>query len=116
MKTYITPALKLQGKISAVALLVMAAGILAPHSASAQEARTFNAEFKYYKSQPAEKIYGDLRRQAHEACKEDTIRPISLRLAEAHCAADLLDKAVAKLGRADVATLHQGAMAQIASR
>lgn len=70
----------------------------------------------YYKSAPAEKIYADFERQATRACKEGAVRLISLRSAEAKCVADVLDKAVTKLNRADVAVLHQGGMAQIASR
>ena len=111
MKTF-----KSSGKMSAVALVLMAGAFLAPQSASAQKPREIRASFTYYKSSPAEKIYSDFQRQAAHVCREDTIRPIALRLVEKHCAADMLNKAVTKLGRADVAALHQGEMAQIASR
>jgi hypothetical protein len=110
MKTF-----KSSGKVSAVALVLMAGAFLAPQNASA-ETRTFRVAFSYFKSSPAEKIYTDFQRKAYMACKEDSIRPLSLRRMEKVCAADLLDKAVTKLGRADVASLHHVQMAQIASR
>jgi hypothetical protein len=106
---------KSSGKMSAVALVLMAGAFLAPQNASA-ETREIRATFSYYQSSPAEKIYADFQRRASQVCKEDAIRPISLRLAEKHCAVEMLDKAVSKLGRADVAALHQGQMALIASR
>ena len=106
---------KSSGKVSAVALVLMAGAFLAPQNASA-ETRTFRVAFPYYKSAPAEKIYTDFQRKADMACREDSIRPLSFRRLEKACAAELLDKAVTKLGRADVAALHQGQLAQIASR
>jgi hypothetical protein len=115
MKTFKSPALKGSGKVSAVALVLMAGAFLAPQNASA-ETRTFRATFTYFKSSPAEKIYTDFQHKAYTSCKDDSNRPLSLRRMEKVCAADLLDKAVTKLGRADVAALHQGQMAQIASR
>src|SRR5262245_49668746 len=77
MKTLPVP-----GKISAVALLVMAGAFLAPHTASA-ETRDIRASFSYYQSAPAEKIYSDFQRRAKHVCKETDLRPISLRRAEA---------------------------------
>src|SRR4029450_6764573 len=106
---------KSSGKASAVALVLMAGAFLVPQNASA-ETRPFRVAFSYFQSSPAEKIYTDFQRRADMACKEGSNRPLSLRRLEKVCAADLLDKAVTKLGRADVAALHQGEMAQIASR
>jgi hypothetical protein len=110
MKTF-----KSSGKMSAVALVLMAGAFLAPQSASA-DTREIRAKFSYSKSAPAEKIYSDFQHRAAFVCREVDRRPISLRLAEKRCAEDLLNKAVTKLGRADVAAVHQGEMAQIASR
>jgi hypothetical protein len=115
MKTFKSPALKGSGKASAVALVLMAGAFLAPQNASA-ETRTFQATFTYFKSSPAEKIYADFQHKAFLACRDDSNRPLSLRRLEKVCAVDLLDKAVTKLGRADVASLHHVQMAQIASR
>jgi len=110
MKTF-----KPSGKLSAVALVLMAGAFLAPQTASA-ETREIRASFSYYKSAPAEKIYAEFQHRAAYVCREDSKRPISLRVAEKRCAEDMLNKAVTKLGRADVAALHNVEMAQIASR
>ena len=107
--------LKTPGKASMVALLLVAGAFLTPNSASA-ESREIRVSFSYNKAAPAERIYSDFRRTAVRACKEDSLRPLSLRKAEAVCAAELMNKAVAKLGRADVAMLHQGRLQQIAAR
>jgi UrcA family protein len=111
MKMHKTP-----GKISAVALLLMAGAFLAPSNASAQEVRTIKVAFKYYKSDGAPKIYSGFQRTANQACRDDTNRPLALRRSERVCAADLLNKVVDKLGRADVAALHHEEMTQVASR
>jgi hypothetical protein len=110
MKTHKNP-----GKITAVALLVMAA-FLAPHNASAQEPRIIKVAFKYYKADVAPKIYSGFQRTAVQACREPTVRPLALRRSERACATDLLNKVVDKLGRADVAALHHEEMTQVASR
>lgn len=115
MSNYIMRKCIASGRLSAVALVVMTAAFIAPHTASA-DTGDLRVPFSYDKSAPAEKIYSEFRVRAMMVCKEDSPRPISLRAAEKRCAADLLDKAVAKLGRADVATLHQGGTALIASR
>ena len=102
-------------KLSMVALLVIAGAFFAPHSASA-ETRQITVAFKYNKAATADRIYSGFKRTAMQACKESPPRPISLRQMERVCAADLVGAAVAKLGRPDVAQLHQGRLAQVASR
>ena len=108
-------------KLSMVALLVIAGAFLAPQPVSAETrtsagAQQIRVEFKYKKAAPADRIYSDFKRTAHMACKDDFPSPISLRKMQQECTADLVDAAVAKLGRADVAQLHHGRLAQVAAR
>jgi hypothetical protein len=110
-------------KMSAVALLLLAGAFVAPHTASAENGarasylsgqyREIRVEFAYYKTDPAEEIYSDFKRTAKRACTEDSIRPLSLRRMEAVCSASLMDKVVEKLGRADVAAVHQNRIPQV---
>ena len=110
-------------KLSTVALLVIAGAFLVPHTASAEpgarashltgQYREMRVSFAYYRTDPATEIYSDFQRTAKRACSEDSLRPLALRRIEAVCTAQLMDKVVEKLGRADVAAVHQGREAQV---
>jgi hypothetical protein len=114
--------MKTSNRLSAVALLLLAGAFLAPHTASAENARAsylngqyreIRVAFAYYKTDPATEIYSDFKRTASRACKQNSLQPLSLRRMETACAAELMDKVVEKLGRADVAAVHQDKVIQV---
>lgn len=91
-----------------VALLVMAGG-LANQTAAAErpaQSRTIEAHFVYNASDAPEKIYADLQRTATRLCSAPFPRPISLRSSERRCAADLVQAAVNRISRQDIAAVH----------
>jgi hypothetical protein len=112
---------RLNNTMGLVALVLMAGAFLAPQSASADDGvghfsaqyKEMTVRFEYYRADPAQKIYSDFERTAHRACRYDSVRPISLTRAEKVCQAGLMDKVVDKLGRADVAAVHQNRIPQV---
>ena len=51
-------------------------------------------------------IYADLESTAKRACEASGTRSLHVRLQEQQCAAQLLEKAVKKISRTDVAAIH----------
>lgn len=104
----ITPILKLYA--APLALLMMTIPLAAPKAFAEGENRAnaspITARFAYYPSDPATKIYADLSAQAQRVCAIPGPRPISLRKIDQQCAADLLAKVVERMGRTDVAAVH----------
>ncbi len=104
----ISPTLKLYA--APLALLMMTVPLSAP-KAFAEEANrmtlsTITARFAYNPADPAAEIYADLAARAARVCATPGPRPISLRKFDRQCAADLLEKAVERIGRTDVAAVH----------
>lgn len=93
-----------------VALLMMTVPLSAP-KAFADPARggvlQVKAAFAYNPSASVAEIYADLARTSELACSTPGPRPISLRKLDKACATDLLAKAVTRIGRTDVAALHE---------
>lgn len=92
-----------------VALLMMTIPLAAPKASADPvntNVRTVTAAFAYNPSAPVEEIYADLARTAEQACTTPGPRPMSLRKLDTQCAADLLSKAVERIGRTDIAALH----------
>jgi UrcA family protein len=91
-----------------VALLVMASG-LANQTAAAEptgQRTTFEARFVINPDEPAEKIYAGIKRTAEKLCSNPGPRPLSLLALERECAADLVNAAVARISRPDIAAVH----------
>lgn len=90
-----------------LALLVMAGG-LAHQSAAADtgDRTTFEARFVYNPSDSAEQIYTDIRRTAQRLCETPGPRPFSLRKLERECTANLVEAAVKRISRPDIASVH----------
>ncbi len=92
-----------------VALLMMTIPLAAPKAFADPvntSVRTFTAPFAYNPEAPAAEIYADLARTAHQVCTTPGPRPLSLRKVDEQCATDLLAKAVERIGRTDIAALH----------
>lgn len=90
------------------ALLIMAGG-LGAQSASAEPSgqhRTFEARFVFNPADPAEKIYADIKRTAERLCEAPGPRPQTLLRLERECTADLVNAAVERISRKDVANVH----------
>jgi len=91
-----------------VALLVMAGG-LANQTAAAEplgHRKIFEARFVYNAGEPAEQIYADLKRTAQKLCAQPGPRPLSLRAFEQKCATELVQAAVERISRPDIAAVH----------
>lgn len=92
-----------------VALLMMSIPLAAPKAFADPvntNMRTFKTAFAYNPAAPVDEIYADLARIADQACKTPGPRPLSLRKVDEQCAADLLAKAVQRIGRTDIAAMH----------
>ncbi|HVY88004.1 MAG TPA: hypothetical protein VG942_04000 [Hyphomonadaceae bacterium] len=95
-------------KLLPVALLMMAGATGAPSALAEAPATTeLKVEFTYQTGAPASVIYADLERTARDACRASGTRSLRQQLQEKACARDLLNSAVTRVGRADVAQLHQ---------
>ncbi len=91
-----------------VALLMMAGGI-GTQSASAEpdhQRNTFEARFVYNPADPAAKIYAEIKRTAQRLCENPGPRPMSLMRLERECTANLVNAAVERISRKDVAEVH----------
>jgi hypothetical protein len=64
--------------------------------------------FSYDRQAPAEKVYSDLQRTAHNACADKSSHMLALRLINKKCVAEMVDSGVSQFGRADIAELHKG--------
>jgi hypothetical protein len=93
-----------------LALLMMTVPLAAPKAyaddSNGANLRTVTAAFAYNPAAPASEIYADLEQRARQVCATPGPRPISLRKLDKQCAAGLLEKAVERVGRTDVAALH----------
>jgi len=96
-------------------VLLLMAGFFAGPTASAdpvaKETRTFQVKFAYNPAEPAAAIYADLKSTAKRACEASGKRSLHVRTQEQECTAELIEKAVQRLSRADVAAVH-GRLAQ----
>lgn len=88
---------------------IAASTVLALASAPAASAQTtsFEARFTYNPEAPAEAIYAKLERTAQFACESPGVRGPKFRRDEQACAARLLNDVVARIGRPDIAGVHQ---------
>ncbi|MFT3725383.1 MAG: hypothetical protein QM773_17575 [Hyphomonadaceae bacterium] len=92
-----------------VALLMMTIPLAAPKAFAdpvTSDVRPVTAAFAYNPAAPVSEIYADLARTADYACTTPGPRPLSLRKLDDQCAADLLAKAVERIGRTDIAAMH----------
>jgi hypothetical protein len=93
-----------------LALLMMAIPLASPKAYAdgdpATALRKVEMRFTYDRSAPAREIYASLSGAVQRACTDPGPRPIALRRLDKKCAADLLAKAVEKIGRIDIAALH----------
>lgn len=90
------------------ALLLMAGG-LGAQSASAEpngQSRTFEARFVINPADSAERIYADIKRKAERLCEAPGPRPLALVQLERQCTTDLVNAAVERISRKDVADIH----------
>lgn len=93
---------------TASAAFLLAAVFAAPAVAAppAHGVAEFKVAFTYDPQASPQAIYSDLRRTARKACEADGVRSLKQRLQEQACAARLLDRAVERVGRSDVAGVH----------
>lgn len=93
-----------------VALLLMAGG-LATQSASADPGRehrkVVSGRFVYERAAPAGQIVHDLERFAKRLCRISQTGPIALQSVDERCVAEAMQDAISKIGRIDVASLHE---------
>jgi UrcA family protein len=76
--------------------------------AAAQSLQTFDVAVSYNPGDSAERIYSDIRSAARDACAVRGKRPLSAQKIELACRNQVIGEAVAKIGRPDVAAIHNG--------
>jgi hypothetical protein len=67
-----------------------------------------SAEFRYDADKSAAANYVSFERKAKRACESTSRRPLALSVHEKACTADLMDRMVDRMGRADLAAIHTG--------
>jgi hypothetical protein len=89
------------------AAFILASAVLAAPAAFADGPRqTIQARFAFNPDEPAAQIYSDLTRTARRACELSGTRSLNAVKHEHACVEEMVQDGVAKLGRADVASVH----------
>jgi UrcA family protein len=102
--------------VLAGALLVAAGLSSAPAAYAEQPQATIQARFAYNPDDSAQDIYSGLKRTARHACQPKGKRPLAAHKDQRTCLKQMLDDGVAKIGRADIAALHNGSYASAGTR
>ena len=91
------------------AAFILATAVVAAPAALADSPREpIQARFAFNPSDPAVEIYSDLTRTARRACELSGTRSLNMVRLEQACIREMVQDGVAKLGRADVAAVHNG--------
>ena len=93
-----------------VALLMMSVAFAAPAAHAEQPGyKSFQVRFVYDPSDSAPKIYKELGRTAHRACHNPGgTNSIRFNVQAKECKADVVEKVVTAIDRADITALHYG--------
>jgi UrcA family protein len=94
-----------------VALLVMATALAVP-KASAETGRrgeTISATITYDRHASAERVYEQIETAAERLCATTGQRPLFVLQLERACVASVMQDAIGKIGRVDIADLHNRA-------
>jgi UrcA family protein len=88
-------------------LAALAAGALLVQPAMAQPGReTVSVEFRYQAWESPAENYQRLHREVKRACDAPGLKLMITRVTEAQCVAGMTDRAVERLGRAELAGVH----------
>ena len=91
------------------AAFILASAVLAAPAAFADGSKEpVHARFAFNPNDPAAEIYSDLTRTANRACELSGTRSLNMIKIEQACAKEMVQDGVAKLGRPDVAAVHNG--------
>ena len=91
------------------AAFILASAVIAAPAAFADSPREpVEARFHYNPKAQATAVYKDLSRTARQACEASGTRSLATRKLEQSCVMEMIDDGIAKLGRADVAAVHNG--------
>lgn len=93
------------------ALILATAALAAPAALADNSRESFQVRFAFNPNDPAAVIYSDLVHTASRACEAHGTRPLNMIRMEQSCTNQMVEDGVAKLGRADVAAVHNGYMA-----
>jgi hypothetical protein len=89
------------------AAFILASAVLAAPAAFADGPReTVEARFAFNPKEPAVQIYSDLNRTAKRACELSGTRSLNIVKHEQACIREMVQDGVTKMGRADVAAVH----------
>jgi hypothetical protein len=87
--------------------ITLAAAMSGAGVAAADPAReTFSIEFRYNSAVTVEQNYARFLRDVRDACSTPGPKPIAMIVQEKTCVQDVMDQLVARLGRADLASVH----------
>ena len=92
------------------AAFILASAVLAAPAAFAEGPwdTTVQARFAFDPNEPAVEIYSDLTRTARRACELNGTRTLNVTKHEQACMKEMIQDGVTKLGRSDVAAVHNG--------
>jgi hypothetical protein len=90
------------------ALVLATAALAAPAALADGPRQSIQARFAFNPSESAIEIYSDLTRVARRACEVNGTRSLNMLKHEQACVREMVQDGVTKLGRADVAAVHNG--------
>ena len=91
-----------------VALLMMSVALATPAAHAERPGyETFQVRFAYDPTDAAPQIYKSLNRTAHKACTSGATS-VRFNVLDKKCKADVVDKVVTAIDRADLTALHYG--------
>ncbi len=97
---------RLLAPIVTAALLTISVPALSPAANADPSHEKFEARLAYTKGAPPERIYMQLRIAARRACESNHVAPLKHTILVKECAQGLLDAAIARLNRPELAALH----------
>ncbi len=90
----------------AAAFILASAVIAAPAAFADGSKESVKARVAFNPNEPAVQIYSDLNRTAKRACELNGARSLNIVKHEQACVREMVQDGVTKLGRADVAAVH----------
>lgn len=105
----LTPSLKLYAVPLALLMMSVGSGVQTAHADTSHTYRTIKATLSYNGDAPASQIYKRLSAQAERVCKTHGPRPLALRKYDKECADQVVDAAVKRIARTDLAAVHGNA-------
>jgi len=99
-----------------VAAVILASAVLAAPAFAETPKEKFETRFAFNPNDPANEIYSDLTRTARRACEVPGMLSLRMSKSEQACIKEMVQDGVTKIGRPDVAAVHNSSFADAGTR